>query len=55
MEHLESIVVRCCKASKKQKTTILNGFCQICSYNRKYAIYLLYAFKRFTKPKPKMR
>jgi hypothetical protein len=55
MEYLESIVVRYRKASKKQKTAILNEFCQTCGYNRKYAIYLLYTFKRFIKPKPKKR
>ena len=55
MEYLESIVVRYRKASKKQKTAILDEFCQTCGYNRKYAIYLLYTFKRFTKPKPKKR
>lgn len=55
MEYLESIVLRYRKASKKQKTAILNELCQTCGYNRKYAIYLLYTFKRFTKPKPKKR
>ncbi len=53
IEYLESIVVRYRKASKKQKIVILNEFCQTCGYNSKYAIYLLYTFKRFTKPKPK--
>ena len=55
MEYLESIVVRYRKSSKKQKTVILNEFCQTCGYNRKYAIYLLYTFKRFTKSKSKKR
>jgi len=55
MEYLKSIVVRYRKASKKQKTVILDEFCQTCGYNRKYAIYLLYTFKRFTKPKLKKR
>jgi len=55
MEYLESIVVRYRKASKKQKTAILDEFCTTSGYNRKYAIYLLYSFKRFTKPRPKKR
>jgi hypothetical protein len=55
MEHIESIVVRYRKSSKKQKTVILDEFCATCGYNRKYAIYLLYTFKRFTKHRPKKR
>ncbi len=55
MEYVASIVVRYRKSSKKQKSALLDEFCSICSYNRKYAIYLLYSFKRFTKPKHKKR
>jgi hypothetical protein len=56
MEYLKSIVTRYRNASKKQKSAILDEFCQICGYNRKYAIYLLYSFKRFSKPaSPKKR
>lgn len=55
MEYVESIIVRYRKSSRKQKTVILDEFCATCGYNRKYAIYLFYSFKRFTKPKPKKR
>ena len=55
MEYLESIVIRYKKSSKKKKSTILNEFCATTRYNRKYAIFLIYTFKRFTKPKPKKR
>lgn len=55
MEYLESIVIRYKKSSKKKKSAILNEFCAATGYNRKYAIFLIYTFKRFTKPKPKKR
>ena len=55
MEYLESIVIRYRKSSKKKKSIILDEFCTTTGYNRKYAIYLIYTFKRFTKPKPKKR
>ncbi len=55
MEYLDSIVTRYKQSSKKQKTAILDEFCTSAGYNRKYAIYLIYTFKRFTKPKPKKR
>lgn len=55
MEYLESIVIRYRKSSKKKKSVILDEFCTTTGYNRKYAIYLMYTFKRFTKPKPKKR
>ncbi len=55
MEYVESIITRYRNSSKKQKTVILDEFCATCGYNRKYAIYLLYTFKRFTKPKSKKR
>jgi len=54
-EYLESIFLRYKKASLKEKTVILNEFCQNCHYHRKHAIRVLKKFKRFTKPKPKKR
>ena len=55
MECLESIVTRYRNSSKKKKSAILDEFCNTTGYNRKYAIYLICTFKRFTKPKPKKR
>jgi len=55
MEHLESIYLRYKRASRKDKTLILNEFCATCGYHRKHAIRLLRTYKRFTKPKPKKR
>ena len=40
-EYLKKIIPRYRKASKTEKNTILNEFCTICHYNRKYAIRLL--------------
>lgn len=54
-EYLDAIYLRYKKASKDQKTVILDEFCQACGYNRKYAIRKLSTHKRFTKPKPKRR
>jgi len=53
MEYLETIYLRYKRASRKEKSTILNEFCQNCSYHRKHAIRTLNNFKRFTKPIPK--
>ena len=39
--YLEAIRVRYQNAPKKQKTLILNEFCQTCRYSRKYAIRIL--------------
>ena len=55
MECVESIYLRYKKASRKEKTLILDEFCAICGYHRKHAIRLLKNFKRFTKSKPKRR
>lgn len=55
MEYLKSIFLRYKKATRKQKTTILNEFCANCGYHRKHAIRTIRTFKRFTKPKPKKR
>lgn len=40
-EYLREIKSRYRKAGKLEKNKILNEFCQICGYNRKYAIHLL--------------
>jgi hypothetical protein len=55
MEYLEEIYLRYKRATRKEKTVILNEFCTNCGYHRKHAIRLLGNFKRFTKPKPKKR
>lgn len=54
-EYLEAIYLRYKKASKDQKVSILDEFCQNCGYHRKHAIRKLNNFKRFTKPTPKKR
>ncbi len=41
--YFEAIQVRYRRASKSRKTTILNEFCEVCGYNRKYALRLLNA------------
>ena len=40
-EYLKQIKQRYKKSSKKEKTKILDEFCEICCYNRKYAIRIL--------------
>ncbi len=50
-EYVESIFLRYRKSRKKQKSTILNEFCAVCGYNRKYAIRRLNRFKRFRRAK----
>ena len=55
MECVESVYLRYKKASRKEKSLILDEFCTTCNYHRKHAIRLLKNFKRFTKPKPKKR
>ena len=52
MEYLKTVYLRYKRASRKEKTVILNEFCHNCSYHRKHAIRALNNFKRFTKPKP---
>ena len=54
-EYLEAIYLRYKKASRKEKSRILDELCQICKYHRKHATRLLNKFRRFTKPKPKKR
>jgi len=55
MEYLQSVYLRYKRANRKEKSIILNEFCQNCGYHRKHAIRALNSFKRFTKPKPKKR
>lgn len=55
MECVESIYLRYKRASRKEKSLILDEFCATCGYHRKHAIRLLKNFKRFTKPKLKKR
>ncbi len=40
-EYLQAILERYHQATKKQKRKILDEFCAVCEYNRKYAIQLL--------------
>ena len=54
-EYVEAIFLRYKRASRKEKTTILDQFCTVCGYHRKHAIRLLRGFKRFTKPKARKR
>jgi hypothetical protein len=42
-EYFKAIYTRYRKASKELRSLILNEFCQVCGYNRKYAIRLLNA------------
>lgn len=42
-EYLKAIRLRYKYATRKQKTIILNEFCSVCGYHRKYAIWLLNA------------
>lgn len=54
-EYTEAIFLRYKKASRTQKSVILDEFCATCGYHRKHAIRLLRSFKRFVKPKAKRR
>ncbi len=40
-EYLKAIHTRYRKVSKELRALILNEFCQVCGYHRKYAIRLL--------------
>jgi hypothetical protein len=40
-EYLKAIYTRYRKVSKELRALILNEFCQVCGYHRKYAIRLL--------------
>ena len=40
-EYRRSIYQRYRQARRKEKTAVLEEFCKVCGYNRKYAIWLL--------------
>ena len=50
-EYIETVVERYKKASRKQKTLILDEFCATLHCHRKHAIRSIKKFKRFRKPK----
>src|SRR5512136_767952 len=54
-EYIEAIFLRYKKASRKERTLILDEFCATCGYHRKHAIRLLRRFRRFVKPKVRKR
>jgi hypothetical protein len=54
-EYREAVYLRYKKASRHEKTIILDEFCATCRCHRKHAIRVLRRFKRFTKPKPRKR
>jgi hypothetical protein len=54
-EYLDEIYVRFKRASKQEKTIILDEFCNTCGYHRKHAIRLLNKHKRFIKAKVNKR
>ena len=41
MQYLKSIYQRYRRSTRKEKREILNEFCTVCGYNRKYAIWIL--------------
>jgi hypothetical protein len=40
-EYLQTIHKRYRQAKRNEKTAMLEEFCKVCGYNRKYAIWLL--------------
>ena len=54
-EYVEAVFLRYKKASRSEKTAILDEFCATCKCHRKHAIRVLRKFKRFVKPKQKKR
>ncbi len=46
-EYLSTIIERYLKSNKEQKNEILNEFCKVCKYNRKYAIRILNNYSLF--------
>ena len=55
-EYFQRIASRYRKAFKKEKSLLLEEFCQVCGYHRKYAITKLRAFKkRYRKPPPRQK
>lgn len=55
MEYLKKIYQRYHKASRAEKNQILDEFCEVCNYNRKYAIWLLNEPPKETGHAPKKR
>jgi len=53
--YLEAIRKRYKKANRKQKAKILDEFCEVCGYNRKYAIRALNKPKKKKRQKPGRR
>jgi len=51
MQYLKSIYQRYHKSTRKKKREILNEFCTVCGYNRKYAIRILNALPSDEKSK----
>jgi hypothetical protein len=41
--YLQAILLRYASANKQEKKIILDEFCAVCNYNRKYAIRILHA------------
>jgi len=54
-EYVEAIFLRYKKASRRERTLILDEFCATCQYHRKHAIRLLRRFRRFVKPNVRKR
>ncbi len=54
-EYVEAIFLRYKKASRKERSIILDEFCATCRYHRKHAIRLLRRFKRFANPQVRKR
>jgi hypothetical protein len=51
-QYLNRVRLRYLKASKKQKTLILDEFCEVCKISRKHAIKLLHEALRELPPRP---
>lgn len=50
--YLKAVKERYHQAAKKSKAIILDEFCQVCGYNRKYAIRLLNRKRKRAKQRP---
>jgi hypothetical protein len=55
MKYLEAVFDRYRKASKESKGRILDEFCKVCGYNRKYAIWKLRQGQVERKPRERIR
>lgn len=51
-QYLERVRLRYLKSNKKQKSLILDEFCQVCEISRKHAIKLLHEVVREVPPRP---